>query len=534
MLLRTAASSLASLARRALSSSSSSLPMTKIVCTLGPASESSEIVHTLVSEGLVVARLNFSHVGSSYDEPQAKLEVVRGAPGIHALLDDGVAEKRRPANLRAVMVDTKGPEIRTRPLPGGAPIAEIVAGAEIRLTHEDVTEKKSGEWLGHDYELMAQTVRLGSQVLLDDGLVALEVTGVEGSVVVTRALNSGPIKANKGVNLPGCALQLPALTAKDRQDLEWAVASGADAVAASFIRNAANVRAVVAHLERCCGQVGRKTRPLVISKIESQEGVENFDGILEASDGVMIARGDLGVEIPFELVFKAQKEMVAACNRAGKPVIVATQMIDSMQKNPRPTRAEVTDVGNAVLDGADAVMLSGETAVGKYPVEAVRAMAKIVREADALVDRSSSFRSSRPRVSLDDASLGAVASAAVETADAVDAAIIICITHTGSVAKAIAKMRPSVPVVALCGDERVARQLQFHRGLQPILFPTPSEGGDAYHSKLMSDLRAEALRTCTELGWISSGDRVVVVDRKQGTSTDKHHNRVNLLVITVA
>jgi len=194
-----------------------------------------------------------------------------------------------------------------------------------------------------DYEALGSTVSVGGTVLLDDGLIGLEVVEIDAvsGDVRTRVMNGGPIKANKGVNLPGCVLQLPALTAKDRLDLQWAVESGADAVAASFIRSGANVRSVIAHLERCCDKVGRVTRPIVISKIESAEGVDHFDEILEASDGIMVARGDLGVEIPFEKVFAEQKRMVALCNSAGKPVIVATQMLDSMQKNPRPTRAEV-------------------------------------------------------------------------------------------------------------------------------------------------------------------------------------------------
>jgi len=537
------------------------LSQTKVVCTLGPSSETMELVADLVGEGLNVARLNFSHVpAGSYDEPQAKLDLVRAAPGVHSLLDAGVPEsERRPPNLRAVMLDTKGPEIRTKPLL--AEVMDIVEGDDIILTSgTDVTatpatggdpsctstEKKM---LGTDYDQLASTVKEGSQVLLDDGLIALEVVSVDLATgfVRTTALNAGPIKKNKGVNLPGATLQLPALTEKDRADLRWGVEAGVDAVAASFIRKAADVRAVIAHLERCCGEAGRSTRPIVVSKIESQEGVANFDDILEASDGIMIARGDLGVEIPFEQVFKHQKDMVRACNDAGKPVIVATQMLDSMQKNPRPTRAEVTDVGQAVIDGTDAVMLSGETAAGKYPLAAVKAMQSIAREADSIVDADldDAFGAPRPRVStlrdgkktLWDPSLDAITSAAVETAAALGAKLIIAITSTGEVARSLAKMRPNVPVVALCTDEHVARQLQFHRSLNPILIPTATAsfaGPDAFAAEKMTELRAEALRTVTELGWIKSKDKVLIVDRKAGASTanSKYMNRVNLLVIT--
>ena len=373
------------------------LNMTKIVCTLGPSTESPEKVDQLLRNGMSCARLNFSHVGD-YREPQAKLDLVRDAQGKHFHATwTGV-----PPNLRAVLVDTKGPEIRTGKLPGGADALEIVDQMELTLTHQDVAGDAAWE-LGEapkgrlhvDYASLATTVRVGGSVLLDDGLVALEVLSVDpvNRNVVCKALNGGPIKANKGVNLPGATLDLPALTAKDKEDLRWAVSVGADYVAASFIRSAANVRTCVAFLERCCDEEAarhpskpRPGRPLVISKIESEEGVENFSEILEESDGVMVARGDLGVEIPFEKVFAAQKMMVRRCNAAGKPVIVATQMLDSMQKNPRPTRAEVTDVGSAVLDGADCVMLSGETAAGKYPIESVRAMASILKEADDIVD----------------------------------------------------------------------------------------------------------------------------------------------------
>jgi len=277
----------------------------------------------------------------------------------------------------------------------------------------------------------------------------------------------------------------------------------------------------------------------VISKIESREGVDNFDGILAASDGIMIARGDLGVEIPFEQVFAYQKAMVRACNEAGKPVIVATQMLDSMSKNPRPTRAEVTDVGQAVLDGADAVMLSGETAAGKYPIHSVRAMRSIAKEADALVDADLDdaygpsrhvARASASSLSSGDASLDVIASSAVETAFRLDARLILALTSTGAVARALAKSRPSVPVVALCTDAAIARQLQFHRAIHPILVPT----SDALDSAKMTELRAEALRTVAELGWVAPGDKVIIVDRKQGTSTEKHQSRTNLLVITLS
>ena len=358
------------------------------VCTIGPSTDQENKIAQLVSNGMSVARLNFSHAGTDYTYPETILQRVRAAPGKHSHLATP-PDMFVPPNVRAVLVDTKGPEIRTGPLPGDAAELQIDVGATVELHVDQVVEEDPSSEilkLNVDYKSIATTVKVGSQVLLDDGLIALEVTEIDpkGQFVVTTALNGGPIKKNKGVNLPGAQLDLPALTEKDKRDLEWACKVGADYVAASFIRTPENVRSVVAYLDRCVASLpdvnGRRPlRPLVISKIESKEGVDNFDKILEESDGIMVARGDLGVEIPYSKVFAQQRRMVDACNLAGKPVIVATQMLDSMMRNPRPTRAEVTDVGTAVLDGADAVMLSGETAAGKYPVESIKVSFDLLR-----------------------------------------------------------------------------------------------------------------------------------------------------------
>eukprot|EP00614_Pseudopedinella_elastica_P019210 CAMPEP_0172646756 /NCGR_PEP_ID=MMETSP1068-20121228/240401_1 /TAXON_ID=35684 /ORGANISM="Pseudopedinella elastica, Strain CCMP716" /LENGTH=563 /DNA_ID=CAMNT_0013461021 /DNA_START=98 /DNA_END=1789 /DNA_ORIENTATION=- len=562
--------------------------MTKVVCTLGPSTEAAGPVNKLVTEGMSVARLNFSHV-MDYSEPLAKLELVREAHGTHGKMGWAGA----PPNLRAVMVDTKGPEIRTGTLPGGLSELTIEDGSEVVLTYEDVSgdpppaEGDSSALRLHvDYQDLAATVVEGGSVLLDDGLITLQVQkrDIATKTVWCAALNSGPIKARKGVNLPGATLTLPALTAKDRQDLQWAVGVGADFVAASFIRSAANVRSIVAFLERSCDEVAasgkpRPMRPLVISKIESQEGVDNYSEILEASDGIMVARGDLGVEIPFEKVFAAQKMMIREANAAGKPVIVATQMLDSMMRQPRPTRAEVTDVGAAVMDGADAVMLSGETAAGKYPIQALKAMVSIVKEADAIVDdaekQSLAERNLRLRLAHEgltsshpsnypgqrsDAEMSAVAAAAVNAAEHLDAKLIIAITETGAVARAIARSRPSVPVVAFCFSPAVARRLQLHRAVHPLLMTAPSSKGDGQGSGdsavlglgdnvagfgeqggrvravSLSMLRQEAARTAKELGWVKAGERVVIVDRNNAKgvgATDAIKSGTNLKVFTV-
>lgn len=320
--------------------------MTKVICTLGPSTDSKEMIDKLVTAGMTVARLNFSHAGTDYTYPTKLMDLVRNAPGRHVRLIDGAYEHTDgPKNIRAILVDTKGPEIRTMPLQGNVEIAEIASGAIVEITTEDVSSDvapvsaEGPHRIQVDYASIASTMEVGSKILLDDGLIELEVTDIEsdGSSVQTVALNGGPIKKNKGVNLPNTAIDLPALTEKDKRDLKWSCENGADYVAASFIRTGANVRSVIAYLERCVLELQSEQpekqfmRPLVISKIENKEGLDNFDEILHESDGIMVARGDLGVEIPFREVFAAQKMMVERCNRVGKPVIVATQMLDSMQ-----------------------------------------------------------------------------------------------------------------------------------------------------------------------------------------------------------
>eukprot|EP00615_Pteridomonas_danica_P000694 CAMPEP_0114335502 /NCGR_PEP_ID=MMETSP0101-20121206/5101_1 /TAXON_ID=38822 ORGANISM="Pteridomonas danica, Strain PT" /NCGR_SAMPLE_ID=MMETSP0101 /ASSEMBLY_ACC=CAM_ASM_000211 /LENGTH=527 /DNA_ID=CAMNT_0001467149 /DNA_START=76 /DNA_END=1659 /DNA_ORIENTATION=- len=526
---------------------------------MGPSSDNQKTVNSLIDLGMSVARLNFSHV-TDYSEPQAKMDLVRAAPGTNAKM----GWTGNPDNLRAVLVDTKGPEIRTGLLPGNADVLEIGLGQEVVVTYQDVVSCTDAAdkrlFLNVDYESIATSVQVGGSILLDDGLIELVVQKLDhiNKSVITIAKNGGPIKKNKGVNLPGGSLDLPALTPKDKEDLRWAVQSGADFVAASFIRTAANVRNCIAHLERCCDEVAvdqgkRPLRPLLISKIESAEGVENFSEILKASDGIMVARGDLGVEIPFEKVFKAQKSMVNECNAVGKPVIVATQMLDSMIRQPRPTRAEVTDVGSAVLDGADAVMLSGETAAGSYPLEAMKAMTSIVREADDIVDdeevnsMAEVNRVNREAQFLDgskDPELDSVAASSVKTATQLDAKLIICLTYTGDIARSLARAGPPVPVVAFCFDEQVARRLQLHRAVYPMLIKQNGHDKNGSGSEVGGDkirmgmLRQEAVRTVKELGWVKTGEKVVCCDRNRtriadGFSGDAIKVGTNMKVFTV-
>jgi len=539
---------------RALSSSNVSLmgTMTKVVCTIGPATDQPAKVSDLVSNGMHVARLNFSHSGTDYSYPSNCMNHVRNTQGQHGFLAAGAimtesdVDSDFPRNLRAVLVDTKGPEIRTGPLQGSSEIIEIEVGDRVELTVESVAEEpvlQDGHRIQVDYKSIATTLTIGDQVLLDDGLIALhveEVDTVDRKFVVCTALNAGPIKKNKGVNLPGLVLDLPALTNKDKMDLKWACEVGADFVAASFIRTPGNVRSVIAYLDRCISQLPpqkngkQRLRPLVISKIESKEGVDNFQEILDESDGIMVARGDLGVEIPYTKVFAAQKMMVNACNLAGKPVIVATQMLDSMIRNPRPTRAEVTDVGTAVFDGADAVMLSGETAAGKYPIESLKAMVSIVHEADSMVDDRSELvwnQELHDSLGPTNQELDGVAASACRSATRMNAKMIVAITRSGRVARAVSRHRPTVPILAFCTDPQVARRLQLHRAIIPIMLQSTLDPASA--TTRMGILRAEAIRTAKELGYVKAGDRIVLVDQTAGKSQDMHDYSHNMKVATL-
>jgi len=522
--------------------------MTKIICTLGPSSDEEKSVSDLVSNGMHVARLNFSHAGDDYTYVESNMHLVRQAPGMHTELAAG-AVTDLPKNVRAVLVDTKGPEIRTGILQGNVDIAEITEAAIVELTTLDVSGDPPASPDGPhriqvDYASIAKSLSVGSMALLDDGLLALEVLEIDpsGESVTCVALNGGPIKKNKGVNLPDTKLDLPALTDKDKQDLKWACDNEADYIAASFIRTPGNVRSVIAYLERCLANTPKNKqgkiplRPLVISKIESKEGVDNFRDILRESDGIMVARGDLGVEIPYSKVFAAQKMMVAACNAVGKPVIVATQMLDSMQRNPRPTRAEVTDVGTAVLDGADAVMLSGETAAGKYPIESVKAMTSVVMEADSIVDSQWDSNKELDTIcemnwSPEDEELDALSKSVVSSAQLMNAKLIILVSMSGKVARSIARHRPTVPVIAFCTDEQVARRLQLHRAITPIMLQSAWDPINFNIS--MGKLRAEAARTARELGYVREGDRIIFMDRTKGKDHDLFHYSHNMKISTL-
>ncbi len=414
----------------------------------------------------------------------------------------------------------EGPEIRTGRLVDGKKLL-LVEGDEICLTTDDV--EGTQDMIHVNYAGILQTVSVGSKVLLDDGAISLSVLEIDHSrnLIKCRIENSGLLGQKKGVNLPNAKIDLPALSVKDKEDLRWGIRNDMDFVAASFVRKASDVATIRNFIEEVhseCNFPLHYPKMRIISKIENQEALENFDEILAASDGIMVARGDLGVEIPFSKVFAAQKMMVEKCKAVGKPVIVATQMLNSMEFNPRPTRAEVTDVGNAVVDGADAVMLSGETANGKYPVESVRAMRQIIEEAEAHIITAKVPTTPTSSHCLDGAlsTNEAIAMSAVHTAVQIKANLIIVLTATGETSRYVAKYRPNAPVMSFCTSEKVGRQLQLHKGIFPVVL------GD--EETKYEDRPSAALRYAKRIGWISSGDVVIVINSQEDVLAHGDHH----------
>ncbi len=414
---------------------------TKIVCTIGPKSESKEMLTSLLKAGMNVMRLNFSH--GNYVEHGGRIDTMR-----EIIKETGITA--------AILLDTKGPEIRTIKLEGGNDVI-LEAGQEFTIT-TDETIIGNKDVVAVTYKGLTEDLKAGNIILLDDGLVGLTVKEVTGDKVICTVNNTGALGENKGVNLPGVSVNLPALSEKDINDLKFGCEQGVDFVAASFIRKADDVRAVRNVLDENGG-----AKIQIISKIENQEGVDNFDEILELSDAIMVARGDLGVEIPVEEVPFAQKMMIDKCNEAGKMVITATQMLDSMIQNPRPTRAEAGDVANAILDGTDAVMLSGETAKGKYPVEAVETMAQICRKTDSVMGYV--HHDFRGEMSITEA----VSKGTVEVAETLNAKLIFVATETGRAARNLRKYFPSAHIVALTNNETTANQLMLTKGVYPVM-----------------------------------------------------------------
>ncbi len=450
----------------------------KIVCTLGPATEGAGTIQQLLERGMDVARLNFSH-GTHADHAKA-IERIRAAS----------RELVRPV---AILQDLQGPKIRTGPLRAGRAGVMVEPGAEIVITTE-------GELAGDErlvsttYRHLAEDVRPGDRLLVDDGLLEFRVLATDGVRVRAEVVEGGLLREHKGINLPGVALRVEALSEKDLADLRFGVEHGVDYVALSFVRAAEDVVRTRHELET----LGRVVP--IIAKVEKPEALENLDAIVEAADGLMVARGDLGVEVPAERVPTLQKSLVRKGNHAGKPVIIATQMLDSMMEHPRPTRAEANDVANAVWDGADAVMLSGETASGRFPLLAVQTMDRIVREAEQnmFLARPRPAEPPAPPVPFNDV----VASAAVRAALEASAACIACFTMGGTTARLLSRYRPHVPIVAYSPQQNVRRRMALYWGVKPRIME-PIRDPDVMCQMVSDRLVQDELAR--------PGDRVVLV-----------------------
>ncbi|KAJ2616621.1 Pyruvate kinase [Coemansia sp. RSA 1365] len=425
-----------------------------IICTLGPKTQTTEMVVELRKAGMNIARMNFSH--GSHEFHGKTIANVRASEEVF---------KGRPV---AIALDTKGPEIRTGNTKDGEDIPFSIGHEMVFSMDPKHINEGSLECMYVDYPNLPKVVAPGRIIYMDDGIMAFEVLECQSNAVRVVARTGGSLSNHKGINLPGSNVDLPALSEKDKADLTFGVEQGIDIVFASFIRSAQDVIDIRNHL----GEKGKRIK--IVVKIESTQGVENFDEILAETDGVMIARGDLGVEIPAAQVFIAQKMITAKCNVAGKPVICATQMLESMTYNPRPTRAEVSDVSNAIMDGADCVMLSGETAKGSYPLHAVRMMSDIALLAESAIAYPPLFNEIRAAIQLPVGTTEATCSSAVNAALEQNAKAIICITTTGTSARLLSKYRPEMPILVVTRDYNTARQVHLSRGCYPFFYEKPA------------------------------------------------------------
>lgn len=416
---------------------------TKIVCTMGPNSNDENMMRRLVQEGMDIARFNFSH--GTHEEQKARMDMLK------KIRD----EEKRPV---AILLDTKGPEIRTGLLKDGKKV-ELKEGNALILTTEEIAGDETK--VSITYEGLIDDVQIGNKILIDDGLIELVVKEKKDRDIVCKIINGGELGERKGVNVPNVPVRLPAITDKDREDLKFGVEQKVDFIAASFVRNAECILEIRSYLNEC----GASYIP-IIAKIENAEGIRNIDEIIRCANGIMVARGDLGVEIPAEEVPYLQKMIIQKCNDNYKPVITATQMLDSMIRNPRPTRAEVTDVANAVYDGTDAVMLSGETAQGKYPIEALRMMVHIVENTEEHLDYELMLdRAGEHKMK---SASSALAYAAVTTANNLGAKCIITPSVSGATARVVSKFKPKTEIIGMSPSEETLRRMQIYWGVRPL------------------------------------------------------------------
>ncbi len=465
------------------------LRKTKIVGTIGPASQSEEMLTKLVNAGLNVTRINFSHGG--YEENGEKIETIKA-----------VREKlNKPV---ALLLDTKGPEIRTGVLETGNEKVTINEGQEFTFVNDDIIG--NNERTSISYKELYKDVQVGSTLLVDDGAIEFEITKIDGKDIICKALNTGRLGSRKTMNVPGVKLELPALTQKDVDDITEGIKRGFDYIAASFVRKEADVKALRNLLDTNGGE-----RVKIISKIENQEGIDNFEEILAASDGIMVARGDMGVEIPMEQVPIVQKHFIKRCNEVGKPVITATQMLESMTQNPRPTRAEVSDVANAVYDITGAIMLSGECAMGKYPVECVEAMNKISTAIEGSVNYWKRFDKKSTGKYVEKDLESAIAYSTCVTAKHIDADAIVAYTHKGDSIRKLAGLGAGCPIFAITDDEKTYHQLSVSFNVTPVLCK-----GEA----TIEDTISKGIETLKSQGILETGDTVVLAGGAKILPTD--------------
>jgi len=478
-------------------SRTSHIRLSGIVCTIGPVSRAPDFLFKMIDSGMNVARMNFSHGTHEY-HAQTIANCREAALKYRS-------EKGFDPSL-AIALDTKGPEIRTGLLEGDDGRKEIVweAGDIVKLTtDEEFKEKCTKEIVYLDYKNITNVMQPGKRIFIDDGLISIKANEIGDNFIIGEVENGGSLGSRKGCNLPGTDTDLPAVSEKDMADLQFGVEQGVDMVFASFIRDAAGVR----EIRKVLGEKGKDI--LVISKLENQQGVNNVDEIIAESDGIMVARGDMGIEIPPEKVFIAQKQIIAACNKQGKPVICATQMLESMVKKPRPTRAEGSDVANAILDGSDCVMLSGETAKGDYPIQCIKTMAALAREAEACLWNQRFFEDiMKSEHNASHGTTSATSIAAVQASYLTRASAIIGLTTTGRTAHIASKYRAQCPFLAITRSAPAARAMQIFRGVVPLFYP---EGRAEDWGQDVDDRIQFGVDFGKKNGFIKTGDTVICI-----------------------